>query len=479
MFFFAIAVAMPLTSFLISKHNSSLFLSISWLALCAGTSLFAQMEIKSIFIESTLFWDYVALLAVFLLPAVLYSLIEKSISQSCQIALARLAGLHIVYAVAALVGVSANIIPTPAANDGFYIVTTVTGVYILGVVVKKAMQGNSSARIISSGLGVVAVFIGTSLLDKGQVFWFLRYTPHWALGIVISTFLLMLRLRLFEENVNNRKVLARTWRILGNTGSPVELKQAAINTYQSAPAAITEDKIACFAHEINSPLGTGIMAASSLEQEVEELSLLFQEGAIKKSDLERHLNLYSESADIILANLQSAAEMVRAFRQSAGGQQTELRQIFSVKAHVKKVLLGLKPRLTQAGHQIQLNCSPDLRIQGFPSLLAQVITNLVLNSLFHAYDQGEKGNIVLNIFSEESMAVFEYSDDGKGMNENTLTHIFDPYFTTNHEHGSTGLGLSIVKEIIMTKFGGTIVCNSAEGKGVIFTIRLPIGELRE
>ncbi|SMC50088.1 sensor histidine kinase [Sporomusa malonica] len=498
LFFFAIAVATPLASFLISKQNSSVFFSISWLALCAGTSLFAQMGIKSVFVEATLFWDYITLVFTYLLPAALYSLIDQSLSQGSHKWLARMSRLHIVYVVAALVGVAANIVTAATAVNVFGSITAITGLFVFGVVVKKAIQGNLSARIIAVGLSLLAVSIDASLLAKEVgIAWPVHYTPHWGLGIIILTFLLMLRLQLLAEILSNRKILARTWRSVSSTGCPVELrghkssngqaeqalpseqlKQAVTGSnYQSEQAIVTEDKITCFAHEINSPLGTGIMTASYLSQEVEDLALLFKEGAIKKSDLERHLNLYSESADIILANLQSAAEIVKDFRKSAAGQQAQQRQTFSIKAQVKQVLLALKPRLTQAGHQIQLNCGADLRISGFPNLLSQVIANLVLNSLFHGYDQGEQGSIVLNIFKEDNMVVFEYSDDGKGMNEDTLAHIFEPHFTTNREHGSTGLGLSIVKEIITAKCGGTIVCHSTEGKGVIFTIRLPIGEL--
>ncbi|HWR42405.1 ATP-binding protein [Sporomusa sp.] len=498
LFFFAIAVAMPLSSFLISKQNSSVFFAISWLAFCAGIHLFAQLEIKSVFIDAALFWNNVALLASYLIPAALYGLLEQSVSQRGHSWLARFARLHVIYAVGALLGVSANIFAATAADVVFVGITTVTGLGAVSVVIYKAVQGNPAARLIAAGLGLIVVLIGTSLLFKGAgVVWSVLYISHWGLVIIILTFSLLLRLQLFEENVSSRKVLARTWRTLSSPGSDLSFSgreppgvqtQKAVPTEepvqavagtpcQSEGVTVTADKIARFAHEINSPLGTGIMAASYLGQEVETLAQLFKQGAVKKSDLEKHLNLYSESADSILANLQNAAEMVNDFRKSVAGP--EQRRVFSVKAQVKQVLLALKPRLTQAGHKIQLICGADFSINGFPGLLTQIITNLVLNSLIHAYDQGEQGNIVLNLIKEDQVAVLEYSDDGKGLSESTLAHIFDPYFTTNREHGSTGLGLSIVKEIITTKFGGTIECRSTEGKGVIFIIRLPIGELRQ
>ena len=241
-------------------------------------------------------------------------------------------------------------------------------------------------------------------------------------------------------------------------------------------AGVSADKIARFAHEINSPLGTGIMAASYLGQEVETLTQLYKQGAVKKSDLEKHLTLYSESADSILANLQQAADLVTDFRRSVTGD--EQRRVFGMAAQLKQVLTALRPRLTQAGHTIDLRYDTDIRINGFPGLLNQIITNLVLNSLVHAYDQGEQGHMLLTLRRKDGMAVLTYADDGKGISESSVGHIFTPHFTTKREQGNTGLGLSIIKEIITTRFGGTIECRSTAGKGVIFTIRLPIGELK-
>ncbi|HWR05930.1 HAMP domain-containing sensor histidine kinase [Sporomusa sp.] len=493
LFFFAIAVAMPLSGFLFGKQNSSVFFTLSWLAFCTGVQLFAQLEIRQVFIAVPLFWDNVTLFATCLLPAAFYRLLEQCVCHYRHIWLERFVRLHVVYAVAALLGLSANIVATGGVDLVFAGITAGTGLVAGGVVVYKAVYGNSAARTIVTGLIVVAVLLGTSLLLKGGgVVWPMLYTVHWGFGIMILTFLLLLRHQLYEENVSSRRVLARTWRTLSGPGIggkeslavqapgaalPVEPLPAAGSPCQSSGVAVSPDKIARFAHEINSPLGTGIMAASYLGQEVESLTLLFKQGAVKKSDLEKHLNLYSESADSILANLQTAAEIVSDFRKSVAG--SERRQVFSVKAQAKQVLLALKPRLTQAGHQIQLVCGADFSINGFPGLFTQIITNLVLNSLIHGYDQGDQGSIVLKISKEEQVAVLEYSDDGKGICEDTLAHIFDPYFTTNREQGSSGLGLSIVKEIITAKFGGTIDCHSTEGKGVIFTIRFPIGELKQ
>ncbi|WP_144351628.1 sensor histidine kinase [Sporomusa termitida] len=497
LFFFAIAVAMPLAGFLLGKRNSSLFSAVSWLALCIGSRLLAQVEIKREFIAVPFLWEHVALLAACLLPAAFYRLLEHYVCQGTHVWLARFVRLHVVYAVTALLWVAAK--PAAGTEAGCLLVwiTAGTGLAAGGIIVGRAVYGSFAARVVAAGLGILAVIHGLGLLAAaGGAVWPGPYAAYWGYGLMVLIFLLLLRRRLSEENASSRRVLARTWRTLHEPGreaglrsgkaplakelvpgEPAEPLPATDSSLgQTAGTIVTADEIARFAHEINSPLGTGIMAASYLGQEVETLTQLYKQGAVRKSDLEKHLTLYSESAGSILANLQTAAELVADFRKPAtGGEQ---RRVFSIAAQLNQVLTALKPRLTQAGHTLELRFDADIRMHGFPGRLQQIIANLVLNSLAHAYEQGEQGHMLLRLTQEDGMAVLEYADDGKGISESTLGHIFDPYFTTKREQGNTGLGLSIIKEIITTRFGGTIECRSPAGKGAIFTIRLPIGELK-
>lgn len=497
LFFFAIAIAMPLAVFLLGKRSSRLFAAVSWLALCTGIRLLAQLEIKREFIAVPLFWEQVALLAACLLPAAFYRLVAYYVCQGNHAWLGRLARLHVAYAVIALLWAAAS--PTAGAEAGRLLVgiTAGTGLAAGGLIVARAIAGSFAARGVLAGVTILAAIQGVCLLAAaGGAVWPGPYTAYWGFGFLILTFFLLLRRELAAENAHSRRVLARTWQALHEAGREPGVKRgkapagqgvtpgepakplpaADSPVCQAAGATDAAGVIARFAHEINSPLGTGIMAASYLGQEVETLTQLYKQGAVKKSDLEKHLTFYSESADSILVNLQTAADLVANLRKSATGG--EERRVFSIAGQLKQVLTALKPRLAQAGHTLELKYEADIRLHGFPGLLQQIITNLVLNSLTHAYEQGEQGHMVLRLMQAEGMAVLEYADDGKGISESILGHIFAPYFTTKQEQGNTGLGLSIIKEIVTTRFGGTIHCRSTAGKGVIFTIRLPIGELK-
>ncbi len=118
-----------------------------------------------------------------------------------------------------------------------------------------------------------------------------------------------------------------------------------------------------------------------------------------------------------------------------------------------------------------------LPIYGDPSQLEQVLTNLAVN----AQDaMPGRGNMLIhtslsasNVLNKKC-AVLQVSDDGTGMDEDTINKIYEPFFSTKGDLG-TGLGLATVYGIIQ-QHGGSISVESAPGEGSSFTILLPISD---
>ncbi len=98
-----------------------------------------------------------------------------------------------------------------------------------------------------------------------------------------------------------------------------------------------------------------------------------------------------------------------------------------------------------------------------------------MNSLSHAYKQYEYGIIKIKLEYEQDHVKMTFSDDGHGMTAETLSKIYEPFFTTRRDLGGTGLGLSIVYSIITQQFSGTIQCTSKLEVGTTFTIILSQG----
>jgi PAS domain S-box-containing protein len=274
-----------------------------------------------------------------------------------------------------------------------------------------------------------------------------------------------------------RRVMERTARLdaanleLRETLGQLEQTQAQL--VQSGKMAALGDLVAGVAHEINTPVGVGVTAASHLENETREIAMLYGEGRMKRGDFDRYLVLSQDAAKLILSNLNRAAELIRSFKQVAVDQSGEGRRTFRVKEYLAEVCLSLRPVLKNTGHRLEISCPEDLVLNSYPGAFSQIVTNFITNSLTHAYDEDEAGSLLFDIGLQGGNVLFRYADDGKGMTEDQVSHAFDPFFTTNREKGGSGLGLHIVYNLVTQKLLGTITCESKPGKGTSFVLLFP------
>jgi len=232
--------------------------------------------------------------------------------------------------------------------------------------------------------------------------------------------------------------------------------------------------VAGVAHEINTPVGVGVTAASLLEDKTVAFLKTYQSGQMKRSDLEKYLNTAGQSSTMILKNLNRAAELIQSFKQVAVDQSSEERREFSVKAYLEEILLSLRPKLKKTQHAIEINGDDNLTLESYPGAFAQIVTNLVMNSLLHAYEPEEWGQLSFDFKQNGKRLIFQYNDDGKGIPKENLSKIFEPFFTTKRTQGGSGLGLHIIYNLVTQRMGGTIHCESKVGSGTRFIIEVPV-----
>lgn len=252
------------------------------------------------------------------------------------------------------------------------------------------------------------------------------------------------------------------------------LQETQINLIQKEKMAALGSLVAGIAHEINTPIGVGVTAVSFLEQETLTLNELFQQGSMKKSDLKTYLNVAIEAMHIVSLNLQHASELILNFKKVAVDQSNEEYRQFNVRQYIGAVLLSLRPTLKKFNHNVTVNCDEQLIISSYPGVFSQIITNLLMNSLNHAYDENQTGNILIDIHIAKNTLSLQYSDDGKGIPAEYIGKIFDPFFTTRRGQGGTGLGLNILYNIVTQTLKGTVSCSSEPHQGTTFTITFPI-----
>ncbi len=260
------------------------------------------------------------------------------------------------------------------------------------------------------------------------------------------------------------------------TGALDDLRRTQHHLVQSEKMAALGGLVAGVAHEVNTPVGVGVTAASHLEKKTQEFLRKFEAGDMRRSDLESFLGTAKETSHMILANLERASDLIRSFKKVAVDQTSEQRRRFRLKEYLAEVLLSLRPKLKKTKVMVEVRCPEKLEVESYPGVFSQIITNLVVNSLTHAFEPDQKGRIVFDLRTENGYLHLDYTDDGKGMDREILGKIFEPFFTTSRAKGGTGLGLHILYNLVTQTLGGTVRCESAPGQGATFHITLPLGK---
>jgi predicted ATPase/signal transduction histidine kinase len=253
-----------------------------------------------------------------------------------------------------------------------------------------------------------------------------------------------------------------------------ELKTTQDQLVESKKMAALGSLVAGVAHEVNTPVGTSITLVSTLIDKTTALMATVEQGKLKRSDLTNYLNIAKECGDIILTNLNNAAELVQSFKQVAVDQTNLEQRTIKVKVYLEETLFSLAPNLRQTLHTVTVTGDDTVTISSYPGALAQVVTNLVMNSLMHAYQPGEAGQMYFQVLQQGDRAIVQYSDDGCGIPEEHLSRIFEPFFTTARHRGGTGLGLHIVYNLVTQKLQGRINVQSEVEKGTLFIVTLPL-----
>lgn len=251
------------------------------------------------------------------------------------------------------------------------------------------------------------------------------------------------------------------------------LKRTQAQLVQSEKMAALGRLVAGVAHEINTPIGVGITAASHISDETKRLIKLYNDNQMKREDLEKYLETMWSTSDMILKNLDNASELISNFKQVAVDRTDNKRRKFKLKEYLKDILISLKPKLKNTKHKVKINGPDDLEVDTFPGAISQIITNLTVNSLRHAFEEQEKGTIEIDIIEKDKVIKLVYTDNGRGMAREEQEKIFEPFYTTKRGQGGTGLGLNLVYNLVSSTLNGKIECESIPGEGTTFIILFP------
>ncbi len=243
---------------------------------------------------------------------------------------------------------------------------------------------------------------------------------------------------------------------------------------QSEKMASLGRLVAGFTHEIGTPIGVAVGMVSSLQENTQIINQLLEQEEVDEDELFEALKNIDEAANLTMSNLKRAINLIHSFKRTAVDQTTEKPVQFEVKTAIKDVINTLHSKFKRTSIEIQVDCPDDLLIQSLPGPLEQIITNLMMNSLIHGFEEGKKdGLIKILVVLENEHLQINYSETGKGMTPDTLKKVFEPFFTTLP--GKTGLGMYVCYNLVTSQLGGAVTCESTLGNGVLFKIDFPVG----
>ncbi len=220
------------------------------------------------------------------------------------------------------------------------------------------------------------------------------------------------------------------------------------------------------AHEVNTPIGTGKLAASSLLDTIAMLRQKTEENRLTKKDFDEFLNEAGEYSHIIFQSLDRAAELISNFKMVSVDQTAESKRQFDLGEYVHSVLISLRHQLKGTPVEMETELDDGVIVNTFPGAVAQVVTNLFMNALKHGLDNGTRpGVIKLELKKQNRGFRFTISDDGNGASKDVLSHVFDPFFTTTRGKGGSGLGMHIVFNLVSQKLNWNIQLQSEIGNG--------------
>lgn len=259
------------------------------------------------------------------------------------------------------------------------------------------------------------------------------------------------------------KVLQRTEALRAAQASLVEQEKLA------ALGAL----VAGVAHEVNTPVGVALTAASAMSSYTDQLVSSLAAPKVSRSDLVNIAARLNDAAALIESNLHRAAELIGNFKQLAVDQGTEHVSTLALHDYVQGVVSAHSPELRKAGIKVALEIDSMLRPRLPPGKFSQVLSNLLMNAARHAYPDGTGGEVRVRAWCDGESLLMEFADDGAGMSSSVRERIFEPFFTTKRGQGGSGLGLHIVYTIVH-QMGGQIEVKSGEGAGSTFTLKLPM-----
>ena len=276
--------------------------------------------------------------------------------------------------------------------------------------------------------------------------------------------------RLDYEHALEEKISTRT-KELSNTITQLQKTQKQL--VESEKMSALGNLVAGVSHEVNTPLGIAITTHSIMADELKKLKDKLDSNSLSMKDMENFRNNSDSALTMQGENLNRAKKLIENFKKTAADQHQLEIETLDIGQYYQKVISTLRSMLKPQNVTLEINCQDTIMLATYPGVHAQILTNLINNSVKHGFVNNKEASIDTDNINQENKITIEikqltadeveviYSDNGCGLSKEAQQHVFEPFFTTARNQGGIGLGMSIVFNLINQKINGSIELKNA------------------
>lgn len=236
--------------------------------------------------------------------------------------------------------------------------------------------------------------------------------------------------------------------------------------------------VAGISHEVNTPLGISITSLSHTRELVSDLEQDFKAGVLDSAKFEDFISAATDLVELSLKNMQRASKLVSSFKRVAvvnADDESEMEST-DVGALVKKFTHTFEEVSKPDNLTFDIVEKDTVRVHTFPSVIEQILTYLISNSLLHGFSATQSECLIrITLFSDIDGFYLRFEDNGKGVSNEELKLVFEPFYTTKRGAGNAGLGLSVVHNLLKGKLKTDVHYGSDNNTG--FWVQFQIKDL--
>lgn len=228
-----------------------------------------------------------------------------------------------------------------------------------------------------------------------------------------------------------------------------------------------------FAHEVSTPVGVAVTAASGLEEFAQQMQDKLAGSKVTREELQALALKLTQAAHFANTHLRRASDLLGNFRTLAEDCTHIKVQPVDLPVYLRNLVRAHAPALKGAQVQVDIDAPEHVPAVLPAGLLAQMVSILLLNAISHAFEGVRKRHIAIALQPEGERVCLRLRDNGRGLSPGLRSRVFEPFYTGQRGSGGTGLGLNIVQNLAQ-RLGGTVRLDDSPGPGLGFIIDFPL-----